>query len=147
MKTAIFHLAFPSVDLAATRKFFVEGLGAEPGRETATALILNLYGHQIVAHHTRGPIEPQTGIYPRHFGLVFQEERDWLELHDRAKSNGLTFFQESKTRYPEKVTEHRTFFLSDPTGNLLEFKYYCHPEAIFGYIPDAEVGEKVGDGG
>jgi uncharacterized protein len=141
MKQAPFHLAFPALDLAATKTFFVDGLGAEAGRETPTALILNLYGNQIVAHRIAEPLEPQRGIYPRHFGLVFSTEEDWRELLNRAKSHGLKFYQEEKIRHPEKFTEHRTFFLEDPTGNLLEFKFYRHPEAVFGFVPDAEVGE------
>lgn len=141
MKQAIFHLAFPSLDLAETKAFFVEGLGAEAGRENANALILNLYGNQIVAHRISEPLEPQRGIYPRHFGIVFSEEGDWLELLERAKKNHLKFFQTEKVRYPGHFTEHRTFFLEDPTGNLLEFKVYRNAEAVLGFIPDADVGE------
>lgn len=141
MKQAIFHLAFPSLDLAETRAFFVNGLGAEAGRENANALILNLYGNQIVAHRISEPLEPQRGIYPRHFGIVFSEEADWNELLERAKANHLKFFQTEKVRYPGHFTEHRTFFLEDPTGNLLEFKVYRNPEAVLGFIPDADVGE------
>lgn len=141
MKQAIFHLAFPSLDLAETRTFFVNGLGAEAGRENANALILNLYGNQLVAHRISEPLEPQRGIYPRHFGIVFSEEADWNELLERAKANHLKFFQTEKVRYPGQFTEHRTFFLEDPTGNLLEFKVYRNPEAVLGFIPDADVGE------
>ncbi|HZG40348.1 MAG TPA: glyoxalase, partial [Nodosilinea sp.] len=74
--TVLFHLAFPVADIPTTKEFYVNGLGCEPGRETPNSLILNLYGHQLVAHTTTDLV-PQKGIYPRHFGLVFTAETDW----------------------------------------------------------------------
>ena len=77
MNTVLFHLAFPVTDIAQTKAFYAEGLGCTVGRENATSVILNLYGHQLVAHTTSEPLMPQRGIYPRHFGLVFTSESDW----------------------------------------------------------------------
>jgi extradiol dioxygenase family protein len=136
----LFHLAFPVADIPTAKGFYVGGLGCEPGRETARSLILNLYGHQLVAHAT-ADLSPQTGIYPRHFGLVFLAETDWETLLYRAKNNGLTFYQNEKRRFPGTALEHRTFFLQDPFYNLLEFKYYCHPSAIFGEVGHGLVGD------
>lgn len=138
--SVLFHLAFPVSDISTTKSFYVEGLGCEAGRETPNSLILNLYGHQIVAHKTQD-LQPQKGIYPRHFGLVFLQEADWETLLERAMRNELTFFQGEKRRFPGSPLEHRTFFLEDPFFNLLEFKYYCHQSAIFGQVEHAQVGD------
>ncbi|MBE9158888.1 glyoxalase [Nodosilinea sp. LEGE 06152] len=137
---ALFHLAFPVADIPTTKKFYVDGLGCEPGRETPNSLILNLYGHQLVAHTTT-ELMPQKGIYPRHFGLVFMAEPAWELLLHRAKEHQLTFYQSEKHRFPGTTLEHRTFFLQDPFYNLLEFKYYCHPSAIFGEVEQGLVGD------
>ena len=142
MAAALFHLAFPVADIPTTKRFYVEGLGCQPGRETSTSLILNLGGHQLVAH-TTSHLVPQKGIYPRHFGLVFLQEMDWENLLTRAVDRNLTFYQNEKRRFPDSVLEHRTFFLQDPFFNLLEFKYYCHSSAIFGETDQAQVGEAV----
>lgn len=139
----LFHLAFPVTDIAQTKAFYVGGLGCELGRESPSALILNLCGHQIVAHVTREPLTPQQGIYPRHFGLIFTSESDWEALLERAQQKQLNFYQEAKRRFPGLPTEHRTFFLEDPFGNLLEFKYYCDAEAIFGRSEYDRVGDTV----
>jgi hypothetical protein len=139
----LFHLAFPVTDIAQTKAFYVGGLGCELGRESPSALILNLCGHQIVAHVTREPLTPQRGIYPRHFGLIFTSESDWEALLERAQQKQLNFYQEAKRRFPGLPTEHRTFFLEDPFGNLLEFKYYCEAEAIFGRSEFDRVGDAV----
>ena len=140
----IFHIAFPIENIADTRKFYIDGLGCIPGRETDSSIILNLYGHQLVAHITKEPLAVQTGIYPRHFGIVFTTLADWQELLDKASTNQLKFYQSAKHRFPGAITEHRTFFLEDPFANLLEFKYYAHPEAIFGAQEFTQIGDATG---
>lgn len=143
MNSVLFHLAFPVTDIAQTKEFYAKGLGCQVGRETPSALILNLCGHQIVAHVTREPLTPQKTIYPRHFGLIFTEEADWEALLEQAQRNNLRFREEAKRRFVGLPTEHRTFFLEDPFYNVLEFKYYCHSEAIFGDREYAQVGDSV----
>ncbi|MFB2923788.1 MULTISPECIES: VOC family protein [Aerosakkonema] len=143
MNEVLFHLAFPVTDIAQTKAFYADGLGCQIGRESPNSVILNLYGHQIVAHATKEAVTPQKGIYPRHFGLVFTSEADWEALLERAKEKNLSFYQEAKRRFVGLPTEHRTFFLEDPFHNLLEFKYYCHASAIFGDREYAQVGDTV----
>ena len=139
-----FHLAFPIENIPDTKQFYVDGLGCTVGREAASSIILNLYGHQLVAHLTDKPIPVQAGIYPRHFGLVFTTFTDWQTLLDRSITQQLKFYQSAKHRFPGAITEHRTFFLVDPFGNLLEFKYYTHSEAIFGASEFTQIGDLTG---
>lgn len=141
MNQILFHLAFPVTDIAKTKEFYVNGLGCVAGRETKTALILNLFGHQLVAHVSKEPLTPQRGIYPRHFGLIFTAESDWKDLLERSQQHQLLFREEPKHRFPGSLLEHRTFFLEDPFYNLMEFKYYRHSEAIFGNFENAEIGD------
>ncbi len=141
MNTPIFHLAIPVKDIPQTKAFYVEGLGCDLGRETDRALILNFYGHQLVAHVTNEESTPQKGIYPRHFGMIFPTEEEWEALWRRATSKQLSFYQSAKHRFSGELTEHRTFFLEDPFQNLLEFKYYRYAEAIFGGRDYRAVGE------
>ena len=143
MSKTIFHLAFPIENITDTKKFYVDGLGCTVGRQTANSMILNLYGHQLVAHVTE-KIPPQTGIYPRHFGIVFPTFADWQALLDRSTAQNLNFYQSAKHRFSGAITEHRTFFLTDPFANLLEFKYYTHSEAIFGASEFSQVGDLIG---
>lgn len=143
MNQVLFHLAFPVANIAQTKQFYVQGLGCQIGRESPSSVILNLYGHQIVAHLTHEPLTPQHTIYPRHFGLIFTSESDWESLLKRAQDQQLSFREEPKRRFTGQPTEHRTFFLEDPFYNLLEFKYYCHYEAIFGVKEFAQVGDSL----
>ncbi|HHP7232358.1 MAG TPA: VOC family protein [Xenococcaceae cyanobacterium] len=140
--SVIFHLAIPINDVTQAKHFYAKGLDCKVGRENPHAVIFNLQGNQLVAHVTSETLTPQKGIYPRHFGLIFHTKTLWTELANKAKAKGLKFYQEPKQRFPEKLTEHWTFFLEDPFYNLLEFKYYAHFEAIFGGREVQEIGDR-----
>jgi extradiol dioxygenase family protein len=144
MNAVIFHLAFPVSNVWQTKEFYATGLGCEVGRESENSVILNLCGHQLVAHVTPEPLTPQKGVYPRHFGLIFTDEADWEALLDRAQRHQLQFYQQPKHRFPGLPLEHRTFFLQDPFYNLLEFKFYRHATAIFGQREFTQIGDRVG---
>jgi extradiol dioxygenase family protein len=139
---AIFHLAIPINDIALAKAFYCNGLGCTVGRETDKALILNFYGHQVVAHITNTALTPQNGIYPRHFGLVFPVKADWEALLAQVQQQQLDFYLPPKLRFAGQLTEHRTFFLEDPFYNLLEFKFYRHWEAVFGGRELAAIGDR-----
>jgi len=143
MKDALFHLAFPAHDIAAAKRFYVDGLGCALGRESSHAVVFGLAGHQLVAHLTTEPASSQQGIYPRHFGLVLPSQGAWQALVDQATAKGLTFYQQPRVRFPGTRIEHRTFFLEDPSHNLLEFKHYTHESAIFGERDYREVGDSL----
>lgn len=138
----IFHLAIPVNDIAKTKEFYCDRLGAKAGRETDKAIILNFYGHQVVAHITLEPLVKQPGIYPRHFGLVFPVEADWFAFCERVEAAGVPYHLPPKLRFAGELTEHRTFFLADPFHNYLEFKWYRHREAIFGLKEFVAIGDR-----
>jgi extradiol dioxygenase family protein len=134
--------AFPVHDLKAARRFYVQGLGCRAGRSSDFSMVLNLEGHQIVAQLAKGQAVPQKGIYPRHFGLVFGRLKDWKALARRAEKKKLKFYQKPRVRYEGTPIEHLTFFLEDPSKNLLEFKYYSKSSAIFGEKSHKKVGDR-----
>lgn len=141
MSRSLFHLAFPVHDLAATKQFYVEGLGCTLGRESANAITLGLAGNQLIGHLEPDEAPVQRGVYPRHFGLVLLEQSDWESLAERARQHNLSFYQQPRVRFPGTRIEHRTFFLEDPSRNLLEFKHYTHESAIFGEREVPTVGD------
>ena len=143
MERPCFHLSIPAHDLEATRRWYVEGLGCRAGRSSSEALILDLGGHQLVVQKCPPPLQesPQPGIYPRHFGLVFETAAAWQLQLQRARSAGLRFGLEPRRRFAGEVLEHDTFFLIDPSHNWLEFKHYLHGEAVLGCREQAVVGD------
>lgn len=141
MSNSLFHLAFPIHDVEATLRFYVDGLGCTVGRRTKQAVTLGLAGHQLVVHLVPKQPSKQKGIYPRHFGLIFLSQEEWQALADRATTEGLSFYQQPRVRFSGTRIEHRTFFLEDPSHNLLEFKHYTYESAIFGEQDHDQVGD------
>lgn len=141
MKNVLFHLAFPVRDLDAAKAFYVDGLGCCLGRVSASAMTLDLAGHQIIAHLAPDLQKPQAGVYPRHFGLVFLIKTDWEKLLQHAEENALLFYQKPRHRFAGTRLEHCTFFLEDPSHNLLEFKHYTFESAIFEETAFSQVGD------
>ncbi len=145
LPSPLFHLAFPVSDLEATERWYVQGLGCRRGRRSAEALVLELGGHQLVAHLERALPPAQKGIYPRHFGLVFATAQELNALERRALEQRLRQGGEPRWRFPGTPLEHRSVFLIDPSGNWLEFKHYVNPEAITGLGDHQQVGERSGN--
>jgi len=137
----LFHLAFPVHDFAKAKEFYRDTLGCELGRESDHALIFRLGSHQLVAHKIDGPLPEQEGIYPRHFGLIFLEQSEFDTFIAHINSKQVIYEVPPKTRYAKTRLEHQSFFLKDPSNNLLEFKYYTYSSAIFGEKDQHKVGE------
>ncbi|MEM7590606.1 MAG: VOC family protein [Cyanobacteria bacterium P01_A01_bin.83] len=143
-QTATFHLAIPITDITQAKDFYAEGLGCEIGRENKSAVIFNFYGTQLVGHMTKESPTKQSGIYPRHFGLILPTYLAWKQLCDRAQDHQMIFYGQPKLRFGGQALEHNCFFLSDPFSNLLEFKYYSQPEVIFGGRQSNLIGDTKG---
>ena len=132
-----FHLAIPVSDLQTSLIFYEDMLGCGRGRESADWVDLNFYGHQLVLHRvttTEGPSasNPVDGeqVPVPHFGVVLPwPDFEWLAEH--LASRGAVFEIPPTTRFAGRVGEQRTFFLTDPSGNCLEFKAFRDPSRLF----------------
>ena len=132
-----FHLAFPVLDLEATRAFYVNALGCREGRSTDAWLDFDFFGHQISAHLRPDEVaaartnEVDGDQVPvRHFGAILEWDA-WHNLAERLKEVGITFIIEPHIRFRGQVGEQATMFLTDPSGNALEFKAFKDPSQIF----------------
>jgi extradiol dioxygenase family protein len=120
----VFHLAIPCKDLDETQDFYVNKLGCQLARRYADRVTLNFFGDQVVCHLAPDKIDSVPQMYPRHFGITFKRKEEFNDLLELAREQGLEFFQELTVRFSGKVEQHLTFFLKDPSNNLLEFKFY-----------------------
>ncbi len=132
-----FHLAFPVTDLGTTRQFYIEILGCSVGREAERWIDFNFFGHQISAH-----LKPEAiGVIPtnpvdgesvpvRHFGLVL-EWKTWHEMVERLNIKKMEYLIKPTTRFAGEVGEQATFFITDPSGNALEFKTFKDDKQLF----------------
>ena len=132
-----FHLAFPVIDLEATRNFYTGLLGCRVGREDRRWIDFDFFGHQISAHLVDAMEPPAAvnrvdgrAIPVRHFGAVLGWGQ-WHALADRLKAAGVDFLIEPGIRFAGQVGEQATLFIRDPSGNVLEFKAFRDPERLF----------------
>ncbi len=126
-----FHLAIPVRDLAAARAFYGELLGCPEGRSAEDWVDFDFFGHQLVCHAVAGagpdrpvhnPVDGHDVPVP-HFGMVL-EMKDWDALATRLKAAGVAFVIEPTIRFKGGPGEQATMFLTDPSGNALEFKSF-----------------------
>ena len=127
----IFHLAIPCGDLDAARGFYVDGLGCSLARKKEDRITLDFFGGQLVCHLCPEAVEPEPEMYPRHFGMTFRRRADFDRALDRATAAGLEFFKVPFVRFEGLPDEHHAFFVKDPSGNLVEFKYSLDPAMMY----------------
>lgn len=130
-KLPVFHLAFPVKDIESTLHFYRDKLGFPIDLIEKQRCIINFFGHQAVAHVSKEHVPDEATLYPRHFGIITGDEREFDELLNRIKESGLEFFKPLFVRFPESSRAHKTFFLKDPSNNLLEFKWYKNRNLLF----------------
>ena len=132
-----FHLAFPVKDIASTRAFYVDLLGLTVGRSAEKWIDFDFHGHQISAHVKPAALtEVGTNLVDgddvpvRHFGLVLEWE-EWHAFVDRLRTRGVKFLIEPHVRFQGEIGEQATLFVTDPSGNALEFKSFKDPARLF----------------
>lgn len=131
-----FHLAFPTTDLAATRAFMTDVIGAGVGREATRWVDFDLFGHQVTAHLVdageSAPTNPVDGhaVPAFHFGVVL-DWNAWEELAERLRQRGEEFLIEPYVRFAGKTGEQGTFFVREPAGTALEFKTFRNMDQLF----------------
>ncbi len=132
-----FHLAFPVHDLEAARYFYGRVLGCAEGRASTHWVDFDFYGHQIVAHLVREPVHTDAinqvdgdAVPVRHFGLILNWS-EWESLCARLEAADVRFLIEPRIRFDGEPGEQATLFVSDPSGNALEFKAFRDEGQIF----------------
>lgn len=127
----IFHLAIPTHNLALSKEFYTNAFGATIGREYANYIIFNFLGHQVVTHLDPTSVPDEVKMYPRHYGVIFNKRSEFDQVYSSCKKHKANFFAELFERYTNEPGWHYSFFVSDPSNNLIELKYYENPEDIF----------------
>ncbi|WP_371193709.1 VOC family protein [Glaciecola sp. SC05] len=132
-----FHLAIPVTDLKASALFYGEHVGCGQGRSSKQWIDWDFYGHQLVTHlvdrmpqgEAANQVDNKSVPVP-HFGLVLPKA-DWEALALRLEQAGYNFHIAPYIRFQGEVGEQGTFFLFDPSGNALEFKYFEDMTQLF----------------
>jgi len=125
----IAHVAVPCRDLEEAARWYAEVLGAQPVRKLKDRVTFSFGGVlQLVCHLERRAIVHNPRAYPRHHGLTFLRMEDFARMRDHVLKSGVKFLVRPTLRFANTAHEHQTFMVSDPTGNVVEFKCYVRPE-------------------
>jgi extradiol dioxygenase family protein len=136
-----FHVAVAVGDLDEARHFYGELLGCEEGRSDADWVDFNLFGHQFVCHQFLEPeavdrhqqrhnfVDGKEVPVP-HYGVVLSMD-DWDQLADRLVAANAQFIIDPYIRFRGQPGEQGTLFISDPSGNALEFKGFRDLDQLF----------------
>lgn len=130
---SIFHLAVPTHDLSLAKEFYTKSFGATLGREYPHYIIFNFFGHQLVTHltHNQDEMSKEVRMYPRHHGIIFDNREDFDSVYGMCKDANAPFYEDLFERYQNKLGWHFSYFVSDPSNNLIELKYYVNQSDVF----------------
>ncbi len=122
-----FHLAIPSKDIYESMDFYSK-LGCKIGRFNDSFCILDFFGSQVVCHRS-DEIEDSADVYPRHFGMILEHD-EFQHMYDYCEALKINIYGDVLKRYEDQPSEHKTFFIKDPSNNYIEFKTYLDERAI-----------------
>ena len=132
-----FHLAFPVYSIKQTISWYTTILNCTIGRKSKNWVDFNFFNHQISAHKIDSKLSdsetnPVDGhnVPSSHFGIVLEME-EWKSLAERLNNKKIKFIIEPNIRFKGDKGEQATFFIQDPSGNVLEFKAFKNDQMIF----------------
>ena len=132
-----FHLAFPVRSLSEARAFYGSLLGCPEGRSSDDWVDFDFFGHQIVAHLSAdGRADKAHNVVDgeevpvRHFGVILSMS-EWRQIADKLSRAKVPFLIAPDIRFKGGPGEQATFFVTDPSGNALEFKAFDDESRIF----------------
>jgi hypothetical protein len=56
---------------------------------------------------------------------------EWISLCQKLEQKEIRFYIKPKIRFKNQPGEQATFFIEDPSGNMLEFKSFQNMKNIF----------------
>ncbi|MEP6653240.1 MAG: VOC family protein [Myxococcales bacterium] len=137
MTRYIFHLSIPVSDLASSRSFYVDVLGARIGRETEAWLDVLIWGHQITLQCRPDEVLPAERRGKRHFGVVLPWNV-WRDEVARLEALGAEFLESPAAKLAGTDDEHAKAYLADPSGNVIELKAYRNVQRTLGFTDAPE---------
>jgi extradiol dioxygenase family protein len=134
-----FHLAIAVKSIEESKEFYCDLMGCVAGDyEEGRWQDINFWGNELTLHHgpdevankKRHDVDMGTVSVP-HFGAHLKED-EFFALKDRIEaSEKFNYYDEPYRRFINKDREQETFFIQDPSGNVLEIKTMVNPETLW----------------
>lgn len=126
------HVAVPCRDIAEAADWYSSVVGAEPVRILEDRVTLSVGGVlQLVCHLHPEFCDPQPKPYPRHVGLTLLHADDYERIKEHIEAIKHPFLLNPMTRFTLNRHEHQSFMIADPSGNVIEFKWYANAQYCY----------------
>lgn len=125
----VLHLSIPVDDLDAARRFYVEAFGCSVGRVREDWVDVWFFGLQLTLQHRPGEVFAPGEQGVRHFGVVLTDRPSYSSLVDRLRAAGVSWLSEPAEHSAVALSGKVGGKLADPSGNVIEVKYYADANA------------------
>lgn len=123
-ESPMLHLSIPVADLDAARSFYVDGLGCRPGRERDDWFDVWFFGLQLTVQLRPNEVRAAHEQGVRHFGVVLRHASAFEDLVARVDAAGIRWLSPPKSHADPSLNGKVGGKLADPSGNVIEIKYY-----------------------
>ena len=125
-----FHLSFVVPDKQESKRFYLDVLGCSLGRDTESWYDILFFGHQLTIHQAN---DTMAAFTIDHFGAILSRD-EWRSAVRRCEEHAVRFVLEPMVRNEGADDEYGKFVINDPSGNVLEMKYYANFEKTVGQV-------------
>lgn len=133
-----FHFAIPVLSIKDSIKFYCDFLGCKSGSsEDEKWQDINFWGNELTLHQAKNTISIERhdvdmgNVCVPHFGVhLTREDFDILKSKIELKKD-YDYFDQPYLRFKGDPREQETFFIQDPSGNVLEIKTMFDASTLF----------------
>ena len=134
---AQFHVSLPCVNMDETRNFYTTDLGFDPGRSGYNWLDIDLFGNQITFAQVGQSLQSAVSyslddatLPSFHLGVLLNDST-WNKLYMEWSKKEVVKI-EPTVFLKDQIGEHKSFFVEDPNGYIIEFKCFSDSGETFG---------------
>jgi uncharacterized protein len=121
----ILHLSIPVLDLESSREFYEGVLGCRIGRVREDFIDVWFFGLQLTLQVRPDQVSPLDPKNVRHFGVTFTDIAEFDDVVGRIERVGWLWLAPPEVH--EVLSNKLGAKLADPSGNVIEIKYYADP--------------------
>jgi extradiol dioxygenase family protein len=120
----ILHLSIPVGNLDEARRFYVDVLDCRLGRVRDEWFDVWFFGLQLTLQLRPDEVRPADQQGVAHFGVVLRSRKEFDALVARLNASGAAWITPPEIHTDPVLSAKVGGKLSDPSGNVIEFKYY-----------------------
>ena len=120
----VLHLSLPVNDLHAARDFYEHTLGCRIGRTREDWFDAWFFGLQLTLQLRPLEVIDTSRQGVRHFGVVLPSLSEFNDLVKRIHASGCQWISKPENHTDAELSGKLGGKLADPSGNVIEIKYY-----------------------